>query len=120
MFQVISCRERGDPAWVPSCLQGVGVSVTRLLDVYNRLYTARDSVWINLGDELHLLKVLSCLLAVYTDSPSIVPSIERRQFTVVCQDVVSTYFGELYMKQTQESNSMISTFRDIQSKLDRI
>lgn len=118
--EIVSCRERGSPDWVVSCFQGVGVSVTRLLDVYNRLYTARDSVWLTSGDELHLLKVLGCLLALFTDSPSIVPTIERRQFTVVCQDVVSTYLGELYMKQTQESNSMISTFRDIQSKLDRI
>merc|ERR1712059_16358 len=87
--EVISCMEGGDPAWVISCLQGVGVSVTRLL-------------------------------AVFAETPSSVPMGERRQFTVVCQDAVSTYLGELYMRQTQESNTMISSFRDIQAKLDRI
>ena len=51
-------REGGDPAWVPVTLQGVGVSVARLLDVYNRLYTAKDSVWLTSGDELHILKVI--------------------------------------------------------------
>ena len=50
-------REGGDPGWVPVTLQGVGVSVARLLDVYNRLYTAKDSVWLTSGDELHILKV---------------------------------------------------------------
>ena len=50
-------REGGDPGWVPATLQGVGVSVARLLDVYNRLYTAKDSVWLTSGDELHILKV---------------------------------------------------------------
>ena len=51
-------REGGDPAWVPATLQGVGVSVARLLDVYNRLYTAKDSVWLTSGDELHILKAI--------------------------------------------------------------
>ena len=51
-------REGGDPGWVPATLQGVGVSVARLLDVYNRLYTAKDSVWLTSGDELHILKVI--------------------------------------------------------------
>ena len=50
-------REGGDPAWVPGTLQGVGVSIARLLDIYNRLYTAKDSVWLTSGDELHILKV---------------------------------------------------------------
>ena len=50
-------REGGDSGWVPATLQGVGVSVARLLDVYNRLYTAKDSVWLTSGDELHILKV---------------------------------------------------------------
>lgn len=54
-------REGGDPAWVPVTLQGVGVSVARLLDVYNRLYTAKDSVWLTSGDELHILKVILLL-----------------------------------------------------------
>ena len=59
-------REGGDPAWVPGTLQGVGVSIARLLDIYNRLYTAKDSVWLTSGDELHILKV-SFLLRI---SPS--------------------------------------------------
>ena len=54
---IVPLREGGDPGWVPATLQGVGVSVARLLDVYNRLYTAKDSVWLTSGDELHILKV---------------------------------------------------------------
>jgi len=119
-LEVISCREGGDPGWVPATLQGVGVSVARLLDVYNRLYTAKDSVWLTSGDELHILKVLSALLSDFASTPSKVPLSERRQFTVVCQDAVSTYLGELYMRQTQETTAMVSTFRDIQAKLERV
>merc|ERR1712211_63049 len=101
----------GDPAWVPGTLQGVGVSIARLLDIYNRLYTAKDSVWLTSGDELHVLKVLSALLSDFASTPGKVPPAERRQFTVVCQDAVSTYLGELYMRQTQETTAMVSTFR---------
>jgi len=119
-LEIISCKEGGDPSWLTTTLQNVGVSIARLLDVYNRLYTARDSIWLTSGDELHLLKVLSSLLSVFASSPALVPIQERRQFTVVCQDAVSTYLGELYQRQTAETVGMVSTFRDIQAKLERI
>jgi len=119
-LEVISCKEGGDPAWLPACLQGVGVSICRLLDVYNRLYTARESVWLTSGDELHVIKVLSSLLSDFAANPGKVAALERRQFTVVCQDAVSTYLGELYMRQAGETAAMVSTFKDIQAKLDRI
>ena len=37
------------------------MSVARLLDVYNRIYTAKDPVWLTSGDELHILKVIQRL-----------------------------------------------------------
>ena len=36
------------------------------------------------------------------------------------QDAVASYLGEVYMRQTQEGKEMVSRFRDIQAKLDRI
>ena len=45
---------------------------------------------------------------------------ERRQFQVVCQDAVSTYLGELYMRQSGEASSLVAKFRDIQARLDRM
>ena len=76
-------------------------------------------------------QVLSALLSDFASTPTKVPLSERRQFTVVCQvlrnlllkmcwcflgivliqDAVSTYLGELYMRQTQETTAMVSTFR---------
>ena len=58
-LEVISCRlgNVGDVGWVVSCLQGVGVDLPRLMDVYNRLYLARDPVWLTEGNPLHVLKV---------------------------------------------------------------
>ena len=58
------------------------------------------------------------LLQQFASSPELVSPGERRQLTVVCQDAVSTYLGELYMKQGTET--MVQQFRDIQAKLDRI
>lgn len=119
-LEVVSCRERGEAGWVPSCLQTTGVSLPRLLDVYNRLYTTKDSIWLTLGDSLHILKVLCSLLQLFATDPSLVSPSERRQFMVVCQDAVSTYLGELYQKQTQETSGLVARFRDIQAKLDRM
>lgn len=38
---------------------------------------------------------------------------------LVCQDSVTTYLGELYMKQAHETSGLVAKFRDIQAKLDR-
>merc|ERR1719348_1312084 len=119
-LEVVSCRERAEAGWVCAALQAAGVPLPRLLDVYNRLYTNKDSIWLTLGDSLHILKVLCSLLQLFANDPSLVSQAERRQFMVVCQDAVSTYLGELYMKKTQENSVLVSSFRDIQAKLDRM
>ena len=136
---------------MPGTLQGVGVSIARLLDIYNRLYTAKDSVWLTSGDELHILKV-SFLLRIsssrkisrirfsrhfFRTLPQLQAKFPQRrgdssqlyarslsEFScspfslwififdfVEIQDAVSTYLGELYMRQTQETTAMVSTFR---------
>jgi len=119
-LESVSCGQQVDPGWVPACLQAAGVHLPRLLDVYNRLYTNNDPVWLTLGDNLHILKVLSSLLHSFAEDPSLVAGPERRQFQVVCQDAVSTYLGELYMRQSGEASSLVAKFRDIQARLDRM
>ena len=64
--------------------------------------------------------MLFSLLQSFATDPGLVSPGERRQFMVVCQDAVSTYLGELYMKQTQETSGLVARFRDIQAKLDRM
>jgi len=120
-LELFSCREGGgEYIWVPLCLQKIGVDLPRLLDVYNRIYLAKDAVWLTAGNELHILHVLAAILSMFVDAPlSVNSSADRRQFTVVCQDAVSAYLGELYMKQSEDTAIMISRFRDIQARLDR-
>ena len=119
-LEMVSCRERAESGWVSAALQSAGVPLPRLLDVYNRLYTNKDAIWLTLGDSLHVLKVLSSLLHSFASEPGQVAAMDRRQFTVVCQDAVSTYLGELYMKQTAETSGLVAKFREIQAKLDRM
>jgi len=120
-LELFSCKAGGeDFTWVPLTLQKIGVDLPRLLDVYNRIYLAKEAVWLTAGDEFHILRVLAAIIAIFAEAPSTVNSNDRRQFIVVCQDAVSAYLGELYMKQSQETAHMVSRFRDIQSRLNRI
>jgi len=121
-LELFSCKHGGgEYTWVPHCLQKIGVDLPRLLDVYNRIYLAKDSMWLTAGDELHILHVLAAVLNMFVESPlSVASGADRRQFTVVCQDAVSAYPGELYMKQTEDTALMITRFRDIQARLDRL
>jgi len=121
-LELFSCTAGGgEYMWVPDCLQKIGVDLPRLLDVYNRIYLAKEAMWLTAGNELHILHVLASILTMFVEAPlSVTSNADRRQFTVVCQDAVSAYLGELYMKQTDDTASMISRFRDIQARLDRL
>ena len=85
-LELFSAKARcEDYTWVSLTLQKIGVDLPRLLDVYNRIYLAKEAVWLTAGDEFHILRVLSSIIAMFAESPSTVNNHDRRQFTVVCQ-----------------------------------
>ena len=58
---------------VISELLSIGIALPKVFEVYSRLYTASDPVWMTKGAPYHLLRVLAKLSEKFAGSPSSVP-----------------------------------------------
>lgn len=117
-LELFSLQINGDYEWVFKSLLSIGMALPKVFEVYNKLYTANDPVWLTKGAPYHLLRVLAKLSEKFAESPSNVPSNERRHFTVYCLDVIGNCLGYLYTKH--DTKDLVSEFRAIQAKLERL
>ena len=77
-LEVFSSKVGAEHSWVFKALLDVGFSLPKVLDVYNRLYSSNDPVWLTQGTPYHLLYVLARILETFADSPNSVSYGERR------------------------------------------
>ncbi|XP_075040329.1 nuclear pore complex protein Nup155 [Mixophyes fleayi] len=115
------CTLNWDIGFVTQTMQEIDVPVTKLLEVYDHLFKARDPYWSRVKKPLHLLECIHILLSGYVQDPSKVPSYERRRFTTLCLDAISCYLVELQsMDPTPAIQSPIGNFKSLQAKLERL
>ncbi|NWT04676.1 NU155 protein, partial [Mionectes macconnelli] len=119
------CSLNWDVGFVTYTMQEIGVSLPRLLEVYDQLFKARDPYWNRMKKPLHVLECIHVLLSGYIASPSkhviILCFLYRRRFTNVCLDAVSCYLVELQsMSPTLMVQTTIGNFKSLQAKLERL
>ncbi|PVD22911.1 hypothetical protein C0Q70_16171 [Pomacea canaliculata] len=116
-----SCEIGIDLRWVFLAMLNIGVSPTRLLELYDRLFKSRDPFWQTVGQPLHLLAVLHSLLSYLAENPSRIPSSDRRRFNLVCLDAVASYLIELQANSSDSSvRRLIAQFKAVQAQLERM
>ncbi|KAJ7399498.1 hypothetical protein BTVI_114420 [Pitangus sulphuratus] len=64
------CSLNWDVGFVTYTMQEIGVSLPRLLEVYDQLFKARDPYWNRMKKPLHLLECIHVLLSGYVQDPS--------------------------------------------------
>lgn len=104
--------------WVNQTMLDIGIPLPAVFDVYNRLYSANDPIWLTQGCPNHLLNSLAKILDQFANCPNIVAFSERRHFVVQCLDVIGNCLNYLYTKH--DSNDLVREFKGIQVKLERI
>ncbi|CAB4057770.1 NUP155 [Lepeophtheirus salmonis] len=115
-----SCIAKEDYCWVFNSMLSIGVSMPKILEIYNKLCLSNDPIWFKNGSPNHLLVVLANILNTFAESPSSVSYHERRSFVVTCQDAVVSYLGQLYTKPDSASAALIKELKCIQAKLERL
>ncbi|KAK7492894.1 hypothetical protein BaRGS_00015841 [Batillaria attramentaria] len=118
-----SCELGLKKCWVFLTMLMVGISPPRLLELYDALFKSRDPFWQTRGQPLHLLKVLHELLSHLAKTPALIPPSpnERRRFCMICLDAVSSYLVELQaMTMDAEVRKLISDFKNVQARLERL
>jgi len=111
-----------DPKWVFLTIHAIGIPLPKILEVYNKFYKSKDQHWLPVKKSLHLLKVLSQIVAAFVESPMSVPTSERRQFTTVCLDLMGSYLVDLQALDGADPTVrvIIDSFRSSHIRLERL
>ncbi|KAK7100912.1 nuclear pore complex protein Nup155-like [Littorina saxatilis] len=116
-----SCEMGLNQRWVFLAMLNIGVPPAKLLELYDRLFKSRDPFWQTVGKPYHLLTVLNALLSHLADNPSLISPSDRRRFSMICLDAVSSYLVELQaMTADPNSRLLIGKFKGVQAKLERM
>ncbi|XP_033636336.1 nuclear pore complex protein Nup155-like [Asterias rubens] len=117
-----SCELNWGTVWVFRCFLSIGTPMSKLHTIYDGHFKAKDPFWQTCRQPLHLLNVICALLDTFADSPNVVPVHERRQFINVSLDAIANYKVELEATtgRPQTVQSILSRFKQLQAKLDRL
>ncbi|XP_071953322.1 nuclear pore complex protein Nup155-like [Antedon mediterranea] len=109
-------------SWVFKAFLAVNVPLQKLHQIYDRHYKAKDPFWQTSLSPLHMVNVICSLLNHFADTPSLVPSIERRSFITTCLDCIASYKVELEATAVhrQVVQAMLARFKQLQAKLDKL
>ncbi|XP_053557191.1 nuclear pore complex protein Nup155 [Bombina bombina] len=115
------CILNWDTGFVTYMMQEIGVTIPKLLEVYDHLFKARDPYWTRMKKSLHLFDCIEVLLSGYVQDTNKVPNYERRRFNTICLDAISCYLVELQsMNPSQALQTTIGNFKSLQAKLERL
>uniref|UniRef100_A0A182JU64 Nucleoporin Nup133/Nup155-like N-terminal domain-containing protein n=1 Tax=Anopheles christyi TaxID=43041 RepID=A0A182JU64_9DIPT len=103
---------------VPEALIEMNLDIEELLNIYSRLVSMNERIWVTEDDELYLIRSTSALLSIIVNQPRLVPLKDRRKVMAKSQDLIAAALNILYTKP--DTQSLIDVFRDTQSKLQRI
>lgn len=117
--EIRSVQLHGDNGWVVTALQGCGISLTKLINIYHKLYRCGDSVWEVERSPYHLVGVLAHLMGTLTDTPNAVLQHEKRALREQCLDHVAQYLTDLGSSAHPSSAIITSNLRATQTKLER-
>jgi len=117
-LELLSVQIGGTYEWVFAALMDTGIPLPKIFEVYNKLYSSNEPIWLTQGCPHHLLNVIAKIIERFADSPSIVSLNERRQFNVHALDIIGNCLGYLYTRH--DSNDLVQQFRAIQAKLERL
>ncbi|XP_076062596.1 nuclear pore complex protein Nup154 [Oratosquilla oratoria] len=118
--EIRSVRLRAEKSWVVSALQGCGIALTKLLDIYHKLYRSADSVWEVERAPHHLLAVLAHIIDTFAESPTAYPGLKKRAVREQCLDYIAEYLTDLGASADASAAIISSHMKSTQKKLERI
>ncbi|XP_011313670.1 nuclear pore complex protein Nup155 [Fopius arisanus] len=96
----------------------LGVSMEDLLDLYDKLIGGNNRVWLNEGNEFHLIESTANLVNYFTNNTKIANNFLKRKVIIKCQDIISKCLTTLFSKPN--ASELIQRLRAIQSVLNRL
>ncbi|KAK9508420.1 hypothetical protein O3M35_005984 [Rhynocoris fuscipes] len=114
-LEQISCELEVVKSHVHQLMIQLGVSVQKLLDIYDQIFTANYRCWMAKGNELHLIQVIANFADTFAENKDQVPINERKAVAIQMQDLITNCLSTLYSKPN--SNQLIAYLKTLQAKL---
>lgn len=113
------CKLRLHRSPVPEALiDGMGIDIDLLLDIYSRMISMNERTWANEGNEWHLVQSATQLVDMLTTQTHLIPVRNRTRIVAKAQELASACRNLLYPKPNTER--MQNQLHDIEAKLKRI
>ncbi|XP_041977071.1 nuclear pore complex protein Nup154 [Aricia agestis] len=117
-LEIMSCKLQADKSLVFKAILNIGVSFEQVLDIYIKLVSVNERVWLGCGDESHVCGAAVCVLqAARTLLPPLAPA-ARRRARARCKDLHEAALSALQSRPNTQQ--LIDKLTVAQSYLDRM
>ncbi|CAG4909693.1 unnamed protein product [Colias eurytheme] len=117
-LEILSCKIQAEKSMVFKAVLNIGVSLEQVLDIYVKLVSVNERVWLGCGDECHVCGVAVLLLqAARADVPQLPPA-PRRKALARCKDLHEAALSALQSRPNTQI--LIDKLTVAQAYLDRM
>ncbi|XP_060810852.1 nuclear pore complex protein Nup154 [Amyelois transitella] len=86
-LEIMSCKLQADQSMVFKAILNIGVSLEQVLDIYIKLVSVNERVWLGCGDETHVCGVAALLLSSARPALAALPPAHRRRALARCKEL---------------------------------
>ncbi|XP_058794102.1 nuclear pore complex protein Nup155 isoform X2 [Phymastichus coffea] len=116
-LEIRACRLKVSNGHIITCFLQLGIPMEELLDHYDKMIGGNNRIWLNEGNEFHLIESTENLVRYFITNSKVTNAFIRKIITI-CQDVISKCLTTLFSKTNGEE--LIVKLRSIQSVLNRL
>lgn len=118
-LEVRACKLRLNQSPIPEAMiNSMDIDPNSLLDIYARMISVNERIWLNEGNEWHLVESTKRLVQLLAAQQHSIPIRSRTRIVAKAQELVSACRNLLYPKPNTEL--MQNELHDIEAKLKRI
>ncbi|KAG5343295.1 NU155 protein, partial [Acromyrmex heyeri] len=120
-LEMKACKYKVTNTSIITSFLELGVAMEDLLDIYDKMIGKNTRIWLNEGNEFHLIESTANLVNHFIKNMTVTNNFVRRKIITKCQDVISKCLTTLFSKPNGgELEREITNLRSIQSILNRM
>ncbi|XP_045785150.1 nuclear pore complex protein Nup154 [Maniola jurtina] len=117
-LEIMSCKLQAEKSMVFRTILNIGVSLEQVLDIYIKLVSVNERVWLGCGDESHVCAAAALLLDAARTELAPLPPTPRRRALTRCKDLHEATLSALQSRPNTQQ--LIDKLTVAQAHLDRL
>ncbi|XP_068630123.1 nuclear pore complex protein Nup154 [Battus philenor] len=117
-LEIMSCKMQADKSMVFKAILNIGVSLEQVLDIYIKLVSVNERVWLGCGDESHVCAAAALLLDAARSDVAVLAPAQRRRALARCKDLHEAALSALQSRPN--TKHLIDKLTVAQAYLDRM